>query len=470
MSDTYQVAVEAMENRQARLTVTIPDVLADPVLRKTAKRVSGEIRIAGFRPGKAPYDVIMRRVGRDALVQESLDALFDLSYPHAIAESKLEPGGRPTLADYTSNPISLTLVVPLQPLVDLGDYRTNLRVPEQPVVVTDADVEKLLDEMRDQRSAWAPVERPARFGDMVTVDITGMSGDDQVIQREGWDMELSETDDGLVPGLNAEFVGMAVGESKTFVLTYPDSSTSVWAGHAVDFNTTMQAVKAKTYPTDEELAQETGEFPDFAVLRSHLAANLEEERRNQAEMDYRRAVLDALIESALALEYPTQMSDDELGRVLDDYKNEYRNMGLDFESYLSYTQQTVDQVREKLRPMAENRVKQRLVLATAARAEHVHIHAEDLTAEIEATTQTMTDEQAEKYRSLMHSAGGQLYMLEQLVNRRTLDRLVAIAQGNPPPLEDHEHGEQEGHGETGDHAGESAHDLEDAGDATGAAA
>ena len=91
MSETYQVAVEAMENRQARVTIQIPDAVADSILRKTAKRVVSDIRIAGFRPGKAPYEVILRRVGREALVQESLDALFDKVYGEAMAETKLEP-------------------------------------------------------------------------------------------------------------------------------------------------------------------------------------------------------------------------------------------------------------------------------------------------------------------------------------------------------------------------------------------
>ncbi|MGB4977439.1 MAG: trigger factor, partial [Anaerolineae bacterium] len=355
MSEPYQVAVEAMENRQARVTITIPEALADPVLRKTARRVAGEIRIAGFRPGKAPYEVIVRRVGREALVQESLDALFDLAYTDAIAQSELAPSGRPSLSDYTAEPISLTLVVPLQPVADLGDYRSNLRIPMPQVIIADEDVDKLVDEMRDQRSAWSPVDRPAQFGDMVTVDISGMAGEDQVIQREGWDIELSDTDDGLVPGLNAAFVGMAIGETKSFVLTYPDSSTSQWAGHAVEFNTTMQGVKAKVAPTDEELAQEAGDFPDYAALRAHLRGNLEEERRGQAETDYRHAVLEAVVANAVTLDFPLQLVEDEQARMLEEYKDEYRNLGLDFESYLRYTQQTAEQVSEGLRPMAEGR-------------------------------------------------------------------------------------------------------------------
>ena len=447
MSETYQVAVEAMENRQARVTIQIPDAVADSILRKTAKRVVSDIRIAGFRPGKAPYEVILRRVGREALVQESLDALFDKVYGEAMAETKLEPSGRPSLENYTAEPISLTLVVPLQPIADLGDYAENLRVPYEPVTVTDEDVDKLLDEMRDKRSAWSPVEHPARFGDMVTADITGMVGAEEVIKREGWDIELSATDEGLIPGLDAAFVDMAVGESKQFALTYPADSTSTWAGQTAEFAITVHGIKEKTAPTDEELAQEAGDFPDFAALRAHLRSNLEEERRHQAETDYRRVVLESVVAHAVALEFPPQLVEDELERTLDEYKDDYRNMGLDFESYLRYTQQTVEQVREGLRPVAENRVKQRLALATAARTENVHLHAEDLEAEINAVAQDMKADQAQEYSKLMHSPGGQMYLLEQLINRRTLDRLVAIAQGNPLPPEVHDHHDHHDHHE-----------------------
>lgn len=434
-----------MENRQARVTIQIPEAIADPILRKTARRVVSDIRIAGFRPGKAPYEVVLRRVGREALVQESLDALFDRVYSEAILQTKLEVSGRPSLENYAAEPISLTLVVPLQPVADLGDYATNLRVPYEAVTVTDEDVDKVLDEMRDKRSAWSPVERPARFGDMVTVDITGKVGAEEVIQREGWDIELSAEDQGLVPGLDAAFVDMTVGESKQFALTYPADSTSKWAGQTAEFTTTVHGIKEKTAPTDEELAQEAGDFPDFAALRAHLRSNLEEERGRQAETAYRRAVLESVVTNAVMLEFPPQLVEDELERTLDEYKDDYRNMGLDFESYLRYTQQTVEQVREGLRPVAENRVKQRLALATAARTENVHLHAEDLEAEINATAENMNPDQAQEYSQLMHSPGGQMYLAEQLINRRTLDRLVAIAQGNPLPPEVHDHGHEEDH-------------------------
>lgn len=445
MPETYQVAVEAMENRQARVTIQIPEAIADPILRRTAKRVVSDIRIAGFRPGKAPYEVVLRRVGREALVQESLDALFDRVYSEAMLQTELEVSSRPSLENYAAEPISLTLVVPLQPVADLGDYATNLRVPYEPVTVTEEDVDKLLDEMRDNRSAWSPVERPARFGDMVTVDITGMVGEEEVIQREGWDIELSATNEGLVPGLDAAFVDMTVGESKQFTLTYPADSTSKWAGQTAEFTTTVHGIKEKTAPTDEELAQEAGDFPDFAALRAHLRSNLEEERGRQAETAYRRAVLESVVANAVTLEFPPQLVEDELERTLDEYKDDYRNMGLDFESYLRYTQQTVEQVREGLRSIAENRVKQRLALATAARTENVHLHAEDLEAEINATSEGMKPDQAAEYSKLMHSPGGQMYLAEQLINRRTLDRLVAIAQGNPLPPEVHDHGHEEDH-------------------------
>ena len=104
--------------------------------------------------------------------------------------------------------------------------------------------------------------------------------------------------------------------------------------------------REKTAPTDEELAQEAGDFPDFAALRAHLRSNLEEERGRQAETAYRRAVLESVVANAVTLEFPPQLVEDELERTLDEYKDDYRNMGLDFESYLRYTQQTVEQVRE----------------------------------------------------------------------------------------------------------------------------
>lgn len=432
MVDTLNVTTEPLENREVRLTVEVPESIAAPVLRKAARRIASEVRVPGFRPGKAPYEVIVRRFGRDALVQEALEDLVEKVYEDALTESQIQPGGTPALDKYEAEPLSLTFRVPLRPVVELGDYQ-ELRVPYDEAQVNPDEVDKLIDDLRKEHTTWVPVERPAAFGDLVTVDLVGEVDGEQTIKQESWDLELSETGEALIPGLDAAFVGMAAGENKTFDLTYPEDSTSQWAGKTATFNATLHTVKAELVPSDEALAAEAGEFDDMESMRSHLAENLLQEKQDEIDRTYRNAVVDALVAAAPKIEYPGTLLEDELDRVESEQESYYRDMGIDMASFLRYTNQTREGMRAQLRPMAERRLKQRLVIAELARAEGVHLHTEDLEAEIDRQAENVAPDEADEYRQLLHTPGGQLYLIETLSNRLTIDRLVALSKGQPLP-------------------------------------
>ncbi len=432
MVDTLTVVTEPLENREVRLTVGVPESLAAPVLRKAARRIAGEVRIPGFRPGKAPYEVVVRRFGRDALVQEALEDLVEHVYETALAQSEIQPAGMPALDSYVAEPLSLAFRVPLRPLVELGDYQA-LRVPYEEPVVSDEEVDNLIQNLRTEHTSWVPVTRPAEFGDLVTVDLVGEVDGEQTIKQESWDLELNESGEALIPGLDAAFVGLAAGEQKSFALTYPEDSTSQWAGKTANFEATLHTVKAELTPSDDALAAEAGDFADMAALYAHLKDNLVQEKQEATDHAYRNAVVEALVNAAPKIEFPGSLVDDELEQLEREQESYYRDMGLDMESFLRYTNQTREGMRAQLRPMAERRLKQRLVIAEMAHAEGVHLHKEDLEAEIERVAEGMQADEADEYRELLHTPGGQLYLIETLTNRLTVDRLVAIAKGQPLP-------------------------------------
>lgn len=438
--DTLSVSTEPLDNREVHLTVEVPESVATPVLRKVARRIAREVHVPGFRPGKAPYEVVVRRFGRDVLVQEALEDLVELVYEDALTESQIQPGGAPSLDKYAAEPLSLTFRVPLRPLVELGNYQ-ELRVPYEAAVVNSEEVEKLIDDLRKEHTTWVPVERPAQYGDLLTVDLVGEVDGEQTMKQESWDLELSETGEALIPGLDAAFVGLAAGETKSFALTYPEDSSSQWAGKTANFEATVHTVKAELVPSDEALAAEAGEFDSMEALRSHLEGNLLQEKQDQIDRTYRSAAVDALVDFAPKIEYSASLLDDELDRVESEQEAYYRDMGLDMESFLRYTNQTRDGMRAQLRPMAERRLRQRLVIAELAHAEGVHLHEEDLEAEIESAAQNMPHDEADEYRQLLHTPGGQLYLLETMTNRLTIDRLVALSRGEPLPPLHHAHDE-----------------------------
>src|SRR5690606_11562316 len=195
---SLRISTEPMEDRQMALRVEVDQARVEEELRKAARKVAGQYRIPGFRQGKAPYSVIVQQIGLPALFNEFLEPLGQEVYTKALEETQLEPYAIASLDVDGLDPLTYKFVVPLEPEIDLGDYR-SLRVEEPEVEVDEADVEARLKEYQEQYADWGEVDRPAEYGDLLTLDVRSVLIDEEgnvgdeptvVLDETDWDVTL----------------------------------------------------------------------------------------------------------------------------------------------------------------------------------------------------------------------------------------------------------------------------------------
>jgi trigger factor len=427
LAEPLIISTSKRDDHQLDMTIQLGPERTEEALHRAAREVSKRAKIPGFRPGKAPYATVLRMFGRDALLSQVMDEMGDEIYKEALAVERIEPYGRADLEDLKTDPVTFKLVVPLQPEVHLGDYR-SIRVPAPEVSVTDADVDEVLSRAAEQRATVQPVERAAAIGDTVVVDIHGSAGDDTIMDNHDWEVVLQGGDVGWLPGFDDAFVGMAAGDEKTFSLKYPEDSTSRYRGQEATFQATVKQVKVRTRPQlDDELARSLGEYADLAALRAETRDEIIRQRTADANDEFENKAIEALVEGS-TFAYPAAAVDDMVHEMLNDLEMRVSQIGYNLQDFLRLQGKTVEGYHEELEPAAERRLKSRLALSELAKAEGITVTPEESQAELDRLVGGTADEnRAKNVHETLSSESGQWLIKRDLSTRKALARLREIA-------------------------------------------
>jgi len=271
---SLKVTTEPRENRQLALTVEVDQERVDKELRKAARKAAQQYRIHGFRQGKAPYNIVVQQIGLPNLYREFVDDLAEEMYKAAIEQESIQPYAQAALEDMKLEPLTYTLLVPLEPEVELGDYR-SLRVEEEAPQVDEAAVNERLEAYREQNSAWSEVTRPSAYGDTMNIDVKSVivpeegadpNAEETVVLNEtDWDVTPDQENPMEPPGFDQALLGLTAGEEKEFDLSWPDDSQSVYAGKTAHFHVKVNSIKAYEKPElNDAFAQLVG--PDFETI------------------------------------------------------------------------------------------------------------------------------------------------------------------------------------------------------------
>ncbi len=446
---SLRISTEPMEDRQMALRVEVDQARVEEELRKAARKVAGQYRIPGFRQGKAPYSVIVQQIGLPALFNEFLEPLGQEVYTKALEETQLEPYAIASLDVDGLDPLTYKFVVPLEPEIDLGDYR-SLRVEEPEVEVDEADVEARLKEYQEQYADWGEVDRPAEYGDMLTLDVRSVLIDEEgnvgdeptvVLDETDWDVTLDEENPLEPPGLDEQLLGMRPGEQKQFTLSWPADSQSIYAGRQAQFTVTLHKIQANTLPElDDDFAQMVG--PDFKTLedlRDNIRTTLQESRKSQAENEYLEKALDTLVAQS-KLDYPPVVVEDQLDVMVSEFERQLRQFGIEnLDAYLSQVGQTREQYRDSLREQAEIIARRNLVISELYRKEGIEVTDEEIDERIDAMVGSSAgegeeeNESARALRDMMRSGAGRSILESQILQDKALERLLAIVRGEDLP-------------------------------------
>lgn len=374
-----KVETERLENCQMALTIEVDEERTQRALRNAARRISRQAKIPGFRPGKAPYNIVARMVGKEALYQEVVDELGEAVYKEALDEAGFEPFGQAQLTDYETDPLVLKMVVPLAPLVELGDYRQMRLEANEETIRAEEEVNNALIKIQEQNAFWEPVKRPAQWGDLAIVDIEGTVKGETVIGNEERELILEADSPYPLPGFGDKLLGMAVNEQREFTLTYPeDSENKELAGQPAHFNVHLQDLKEKVAPDiDDDLARTVGSYETLKDLKAELRRELQA----KAEADFTDRALTALVERA-KIEFPPTMLEKEIDDWLEDLDLRLKKQSLNLDNYLQMRKLTKEEFRKEISPEVEERLKRSLTLGK-------FIELEGLESESEAVSEAL---------------------------------------------------------------------------------
>jgi len=364
-----KVETERLENCQVALTIKVDEERTERGLRNAARRISRKVSIPGFRPGKAPYDVVVRHFGKEVLYQEVLDELGNTVYREALEEAGLEPFGQATLSDYETEPLVLKMVVPLAPVVELGDYR-HMRLEPEEEIVTEQEIGEALRRIQEQNTTWEPVERPAQWGDLAIVDVEGTVKGKTVVGNKGREMILEADSPYPLPGFSDKLLGMAVNEQREFTLTYPEESANrKLAGQQAHFKVRLQELKEQVVPgIDDDLARTVGDYETLEDLKAELRRNLQA----KAEERFADRALTALVEKS-QIEFPLLLLEREIDDRLEAFDLNLRKQRLNLDNYLQMRKLTEEEFRKEISPQAEEILKRSLALGRFVESEGLEI-------------------------------------------------------------------------------------------------
>lgn len=442
-----KIETELRDDHQMKLVAELEKDTLERYLRRAARKISQETKIPGFRPGKAPYDVVRRVIGEELIEKQAIELMVDDFYPQALDEAKLKPSGPGLLEEVLSvDPPKFAFLVPLQPEVQLGDYRA-IRKEYSLEEVSEKEVESVLRNLRSGYATAEPAQRPAQEGDLVYIKLSAHliepSENENATLLEDSPYQIiigedhEEDEEWPFKGFSKELIGLAENEEKTLSYTYPeDSNYEKLRGRQVEYHVTVQSVKSITLPElNDEFARTLGDYENLEELRKGIREQLEAEKQREYDQEYVSKVIDQIVEDS-TIKYPPQVLEDEIEHVLRLIEQDLSEQKMDLETYLKLRgieRETF--IENEIKPTAIKRLRRSLVVEEIARQEKIDLDRDELTS---AVSQTMNQLQQQPgfdnkvrtgrdFRNLANYLT--LTTASRLLDQHVMARLKAIASG-----------------------------------------
>jgi trigger factor len=436
---------QTLDNHQVKLIVQVEQVKLEDAKHRAARHISQHKKIPGFRPGKAPYPIVLRTFGEEAILEEALDILVKDIYPKVIEESKIKPYGPGSLENMPKlDPPTFEFIVPLEPEVTLGDYK-KIRIPYKLKAITKKDINKVLEDLRERQVVLEPSDQPAKEGDQVFIRITitrlNPANDEipTLVNDRRMPVVIStksvNKSEWPFPGFSAYLLNMTSGEEKTFQYTYPKNSDfKELREKETEVKVIVEEIKKRIFPElTDDFAQSVGDqYETLEVLTNDIQKSLERQAKEDYDNDYHDKIMEQLL-SETVIKYPPQMLDREIDIFTEQLENRLQQQKMDMETYLKMRKIDREALRNEIKPQAEERLKRTLVLLEIAKLENIHVDNSELETEsmrtLDELGRMLPSEKAKKtltnefVRGMIGNIGADLLVTH------TWDFLQSVARG-----------------------------------------
>lgn len=435
-----------LKDHQIQLTVHFDQPTFDQYKIKAAHTISSKSKVPGFRPGKAPLDVVKRIYGEDYLNEEALELLVKEKYPILLDEAEVKPVAAGKLEKVEKlDPPDLTFIVPLEPTIELGKYKEIQKKFELPKI-EDKEVEEVIHNLQMNYATASEVEREAQNGDLVHFKLTALisnpdEGDSgELLKESPYQMIVGEKQKEEFPyeGFDKELVSLKAGSKKEFSHKYTkNSSFEKLQGKEVKLTIEVTNIKELKLPeVTDDFAKSISGLNDLEMLKTSIKNQLTYTKNSDYEEKYYNDLIDEIIKIS-KLAYPPVLLEDEIEHVVHEFEHNLAHQNMDLDTFLKLNKMEKEVFIEKeIKPVAKRQLEHSLVLEQITDEEKIELKQEDLEKVYRQTMyeyQTRDDFNKIKRELSPKKLANSVLMqaASRLMNRQVLDRIKQYANGEP---------------------------------------
>lgn len=433
-----ETTVQELPGSKVRVDVEVPAEEVDRGIQRAARAVAKEMRLPGFRKGKAPPSLVIQRVGFGSVLEQAIRDSLPEWYEQAVFDTGIAPVGDPEVSISTApeaegEPLSFTFQIGVRPQAKLGEYRgmeVGRAEPEAPEEIVDREVERL----REGMARLEPVDRPGGEGDVLLVDFEGTVDGEPFEGGKATDYLLELGGGRLVAGFEEQLVGARTGETRQVEVTFPDDyQAEQLAGRQAVFTVEVKEVREKVLPeADDDFAAEASEFDTLQELRDDIRERLSEAVGQRAEEDFRVAAVDAAADAA-TVEVPDELVAARAAERWDRVERQISARGMDPAAYLRMQGKTREEAIEESKPDALRELRREAVLTAVAEEEGIEVSEEEM---LEALGHAAEHERTspEKLLERLRQSGRDRMVREDIRLRKAAELVAEAAVPIPAEL------------------------------------
>ena len=379
---------ERFEKTRVRLDIVAQEEELQNIKQKTLQKLAPQVKVAGFREGNVPIEVVEKNINPQTLQGQFIDEAVNSLYIAALKEEKLRPVAQPKVdikKFVPFNVLEFTMELEVVGEITLPDYRKH-GVKKSVGKITEKDVKGVLENLQTRAAEKNEVERAAKSGDEAWIDFAGKDSKGEPVQgADGKDYPLMLGSNTFIPGFEDNIIGMKPQDEKEFTVTFPkDYGAKALQSKKVTFTVTLNKVNEVKQPKlDDEFAGKVGPFKSLDELKEQIRTELEQEAERKAERDYEAAIVNKLADDT-KVDIPEVLIEEQKQMVLQEVRQNVVQRGMTYEEFLaSQGVSEEDYTDKEILPEAERRVKAALLLSEIADAEGIDVTPEELEARLQ---------------------------------------------------------------------------------------
>lgn len=430
-----KTTVKELPESRAEVQVEVPAADVDKATSRAARALAKEMRMPGFRAGKAPASLVIQRIGFDSVLQEAIREALPEWYEAALFDSGVSPIGDPDISMVTTpedegQPLEFKFEVGVRPEATLGDYK-GLEVGKEEKEVPDEVVETEVERIREGFARLEQVEREGKEGDSLLIDFEGFADGSAFQGGAAEDYLLALGSGQLIEGFEEQLVGSKAGEEREVKVTFPsDYQAEHLAGKDAVFKVKVKEVREKVLPElDDDFASDASEFDTLEELRADIREKVGAALGSRAEEDFRLAAIDAAV-AAASVDVPDQLATARAEERWERMERQLAGRGMDPNAFLQMQGKTREELIAETKEDAEKELKREAVVTAIAEAESIEVSEEEM---VEALEHSAEHERTspEKLLERLRKSGRDSMVREDIRARKAIELVAEAAKPIP---------------------------------------